>query len=174
MRVKTPKMIDLIDGIKAELLNDTFFKKSILIGTDEIDIEAQNQFKEKLHQIIDNIPFTELQKYTQNKFAENYLTPSRENVLGQFIGSHHINLSTKVCKQPFVTYELSMQGHFLNFKMNGKEAGYPFFLKPIIDAILNSDENGITLKNIDNNIGEVQMIKLIKRLVLEGFFRIVQ
>ena len=90
------------------------------------------------------------------------------------IAKRNISLETKLCKQPLANYQLSMNGHLLIVKMGNKQEEYPFFLRPIIEAILKNNENGIALKDIPHNFGETEMVKLVKRLVSEGIFKIVE
>jgi ribosomal protein L16 Arg81 hydroxylase len=173
--VTPTRVLDLADTIQAEILNDVFFRKSILVNQQTVDENTFEQFKEKLQAIVNRITLEQVQEFTQSKFAKKHFTTTSNNeILNQFIAKRNISLETKLCKQPLANYQLSMNGHLLIVKMGNKQEEYPFFLRPIIEAILKNNENGIALKDIPHNFGETEMVKLVKRLVSEGIFKIVE
>lgn len=171
--VNSPRVIDLMESIEQEVLKDAFFKRSLFVNNQSLDSENFLLFKEKLHTIIDNLSYEEISEFVKKKLAEKYYSNTENKaVISNYVKQNNINLQTKIAKKNYSNYRMEINGHLLKLQIDYREEEYPFFLKSFFSSILSSGKEGIALQDIEANFGEVEVIKLAKRLVNEGIFKI--
>ena len=158
---------DLLKSFITETLKDDFFRKSILVDQQKVDKGTKKLFKQKLSNLIENTAFEELITETKEQFTQKHFSSSNEvNILSDYIQRNTIDNNTRIKKIASESYDLRMEGISLIIKLNEKEEKFPFFVRPLIDEIINSDAvTGILVKDIQSNFSEADKIKMIKQLV---------
>jgi ribosomal protein L16 Arg81 hydroxylase len=170
---KPPLVHDLLDVISKEALKDDFFRKSISINNIQLTESSKLDFKKKLHQIIDNLSIDQLIEEKHQKYIKKYSVSKSANIISKLAQSQPLSLNTKISKYEGVNYKTYIKELVVVIEYSEQEEAFPFFLKPIIEAILNSGTKGILVKDIPQNFGDDKLIPLIQRFITLKIFKVI-
>jgi len=169
---KAPRIVDIVKTFSKETINNAFFRKSLFLSDGVDRLKLEEEVKEKLHTLINQISLDELFEKIKVNFSDLYFESHNDNTLQHLIDVKRVNIKTKITSKKDLEYSTNVEPPFFYLKFGGKEEEFPFFLKPTIEHLLN-ETKGIYVNDLVGNFSDGEKINLAKRLLIMKVIEIV-
>jgi ribosomal protein L16 Arg81 hydroxylase len=164
-------MNDALQSLKQESL----FRRALPVGFSEqsqLEPELKAKFIELVTQYLEQSNLNEVTGRLARKFINNRsaLLDGQLLQLGQI---DNLSLESTVCQRSGHVYHFSSDAGKVSLEFEGKTVSFPDYAAPSLQFILEQGENSFQIARITGNLDDAGKIVLVRRLIIEGFLKLI-
>jgi ribosomal protein L16 Arg81 hydroxylase len=166
---------EVINEINQSLKQEEIFRHSLPVsftGQQPFEAAIKEKFLELVSQKLQASDLQQVAAKLHRRFIDNRAAVL-DDYLVQLAALDNLTLNQLVQQRPANVYQFGKVGEQVSLSFSGKTITFPDYVEPSLRFVLAKDEEPFAIGEIDGVLNEDAKIVLVKRLIVEGFLRLV-